>query len=609
MSERTQSAMRTALRTHTCGELRLDDAGQTVTLCGWIWRRRDHGGVTFVDLRDREGLVQLVFHPEDAPDAHAAAQHLGSETVVRVTGVVGERPAGTVNPELPTGEVEVAVSEIEVLSQAETPPFVIEDRIEASEELRLRYRYLDLRRPEMTKVLALRHRVNRIIREEMEARGFLEVETPLLGRSTPEGARDFLVPSRLWPGDFYALPQSPQQLKQLLMVAGQDRYYQIVRCLRDEQPRADRSFEFTQLDVEMSFVVEEDVIAVIEPLYARIVREIAGVEISTPFPRMTYREMLDRFGSDKPDLRYGMELADLGEVFGGTRFRAFATVLDAGGLVKGFAAPGGSELSRKELDDFVQVARSRGAAGLVWIVVEPDEIRSPVEKHLSAAEIDGVKTATGAGPGDLVMIVADKPDRANVALDGLRRHMADRLGLIPQEEWRFCWLVEPPLFEWSDDEGKWVSAHHPFTSPASDDLDPETATSRGYDLVLNGYEVGGGSIRIHRSDVQHKVFEILGLSEEQIQEQFGHLLQAFRYGVPPHGGIAMGIDRLVMLLAGKETLRDVTAFPKAQSGADPLTGAPAQASDEQLRELGIAVTARPKEPAKDEDSEKEGEDG
>jgi len=609
MSERTESAMRTALRTHTCGELRRDDAGETVTLCGWIWRRRDHGGVTFVDLRDREGLVQLVFHPEDAPDAHAAAQHLGSETVVRVTGVVGDRPAGTVNPELPTGEVELAVSGIEVLSQADTPPFVIEDRIEASEELRLRYRYLDLRRPEMTKVLALRHRVNRIIREEMEARGFLEVETPLLGRSTPEGARDFLVPSRLWPGDFYALPQSPQQLKQLLMVAGQDRYYQIVRCLRDEQPRADRSFEFTQLDVEMSFVDEDDVIAVIEPLYARIVREIAGVEIPTPFPRMTYREMLDRFGSDKPDLRYGMELADLGEVFGGTRFRAFATVLDAGGLVKGFAAPGGSELSRKELDDLVQVARSRGAAGLVWIVVEPDGIRSPVEKHLSVAEIDGVKTATRAGPGDLVLIVADKPDRANVALDGLRRHMADRLGLIPQGEWRFCWLVEPPLFEWSEDEGKWVSAHHPFTSPASDDLDPETATSRGYDLVLNGYEVGGGSIRIHRPEVQHKVFQVLGLSEEQIQEQFGHLLQAFRYGVPPHGGIAMGIDRLVMLLAGKETLRDVMAFPKTQSGADPLTGAPAQASHEQLRELGIAVTAKPKEPAKDEESEKESEDG
>ena len=589
------SAMRTALRTHACGELRRGDAGVTVALCGWVWRRRDHGGVTFVDLRDRTGLVQLVFHPEDAPSAHAAAQHLGSETVVRVTGEVRARPEGTVNPDLPTGEVEIGVAELEVLSQADTPPFVIEDRIEASEELRLRYRYLDLRRPEMTKVLELRHTVNRIIREEMEGRGFLEVETPLLGRSTPEGARDFLVPSRLWPGDFYALPQSPQQLKQLLMVGGQDRYYQIVRCLRDEQPRADRSFEFTQLDVEMSFVDEEDVIAVIEPLYARIVREIQGVEVPTPFPRMTHREMLSRFGSDKPDLRYGMELSDLGRVFGGTGFRAFGSVLEGGGLVKGFAAAGGAELSRKELDDLVQVAKSRGAAGLVWIVVEPDGIRSPVEKHLSTAEIDGVRTATGAGPGDLILIVGDKADRADVALDGLRRHMAERLQLIPEGEWRFCWLVEPPLFEWSEDEGKWVSAHHPFTAPATDDLNPETATSRGYDLVLNGYEVGGGSIRIHRSEVQHRVFEVLGLSEEEIQEKFGHLLQAFRFGVPPHGGIAMGIDRLVMLMAGRETLRDVTAFPKSQSGADPLTGAPAAASQEQLRELGIEVTAPPQD--------------
>jgi aspartyl-tRNA synthetase len=600
MTERTgASSMRTSLRTHACGELRKEDAGAAVALCGWVWRRRDHGGVTFVDLRDREGLVQLVFHPEDAPNAHAAAQHLGSETVVRVAGEVRSRPEGTVNPELPTGEVEVAVAEVEVLSQADTPPFVIEDRIEASEELRLRYRYLDLRRPEMTKVLELRHAINRIIRDEMEARGFLEVETPLLGRSTPEGARDFLVPSRLWPGTFYALPQSPQQLKQLLMVAGQDRYYQIVRCLRDEQPRADRSFEFTQLDVEMSFVDEEDVFAVIEPLYARIVREIAGVDVPTPFPRMTHREMLSRFGSDKPDLRYGMELSDLREVFAGTGFRAFGSVLGDGGLVKGLSAPDGAELSRKELDDLVQVAKSRGAAGLVWIVVEPDEIRSPVEKHLSAAEVQGVRTATGAGPGDLVLIVADRPDRANVALDGLRRHMAERLGLIPEGEWRFCWLVEPPLFEWSEEEGKWVSAHHPFTSPATDDLNPETATSRGYDLVLNGYEVGGGSIRIHRPDVQHRVFEVLGLSEEEIQEKFGHLLQAFRFGVPPHGGIAMGIDRLVMLMAGKDTIRDVTAFPKAQSGADPLTGAPAPASDEQLRELGIAVTAKPREDEDD----------
>ena len=592
------------MRTHACGELRAEHAGERVALCGWVWRRRDHGGVTFVDLRDREGLVQLVFHPEDAPDAHAAAQHLSSESVVRVSGEVRARPEGTANPELPTGEVEIAVSELEVLAEAETPPFVIEDRIEASEELRLRYRYLDLRRPEMTKVLEMRHRINRIVRDEMESRGFREVETPLLGRSTPEGARDFLAPSRLWPGTFYALPQSPQQLKQLLMVAGQDRYYQIVRCLRDEQPRADRSFEFTQLDVEMSFVDEEDVFAVIEPLYARIVREIQGVEVPTPFPRMTYDEMMDRYGSDKPDLRYGMELANVGEVFAGTGFRAFASALGSEGLVKAFAAPGGVQLSRKELDELVQVAKSRGAAGVVWIAVEDDGVRSPVEKHLAPEEIEGVRRATGAGSGDLILIVADKPDRTNVALDGLRRHLADRLGLIPDGEWRFCWYSEPPLFDWSDEEGKWVSNHHPFTSPLTDDLTPETAKARAYDLTLNGFELGGGSIRIHRPDVQRRVFEVLGLTHEQTEEQFGHLLRAFRFGVPPHGGIAMGIDRLVMLMAGKDTIRDVTAFPKAQSGADPLTGAPAPATEEQLRELGIAVVVPPSKD--DEEAQADG---
>jgi aspartyl-tRNA synthetase len=585
------------MRTHACGELRASDAGTSVTLCGWVWRQRDHGGVTFVDLRDREGLVQLVFHPEEAPAAFEVAQGFRSESVVRVTGEVRARPEGTVNPDLPTGAIEVGVREAEVLSPADTPPFPVEDRIEASEDLRLRYRYLDLRRPEMTQVLRLRHRVNRIVREEMEARGFLEVETPLLTRSTPEGARDFLVPSRLQRGSFYALPQSPQQLKQLLMVAGQDRYYQIVRCLRDEQPRADRSFEFTQLDVEMSFVSEDDVFAVIEPLYARIVGEIAGVDVGTPFPRMPFDEMLERYGSDKADLRYGMELADLGGVFRGTGFRAFSSVMEQGGLVKGLAAPGGAALSRKELDELVGIAKARGAAGLVWVAVQSDGVRSPVEKHLSEPEVDGIREATGAGPGDLVVIVADRADRVHVALDGLRRHLADRLGLVPAGEWSFCWLVEPPLFEWSEDEGKWVSAHHPFTAPASDDLDPRTARSRGYDLVLNGYEIGGGSIRIHDPAVQHRVFEVLGLSEDDIQEKFGHLLAAFRYGVPPHGGIAMGIDRLVMLLAGKETLRDVTAFPKAQSGADPLTGAPAPVAAEQLDELGIAVLARPDEEA------------
>ncbi|MGZ8606828.1 MAG: aspartate--tRNA ligase [Actinomycetota bacterium] len=586
------------MRTDMCGALRAPDAGREVTLCGWVWRQRDHGGVTFVDLRDREGHVQLVFHPEEAPEAHAAAQAFKAESVVRVTGEVRLRPEGTVNPELPTGEVEVAAGQLQVLSAAETPPFPIEDRIEASEELRLRHRYLDLRRPEMTRVLELRHRVNRIIREEMDTRGFLEVETPLLTRSTPEGARDFLVPSRLSPGTFYALPQSPQQLKQLLMVAGQDRYYQVVRCLRDEQPRADRSFEFTQLDVEMSFVDEEDVFAVIEPIYARILREVHGVDVPTPFLRMTYAEMMSRYGTDKPDLRYGdeMRIADLADDFGATGFNAFRSVLADAGVIRGFSAAWPGEPSRKDLKDLETYARGRGAAGLAWFRnLGEGRLEGPIAKFLSVDEVAAIVKKTGSADGDVVFVVADQPGRVDSALDGLRRLMAERLGLAREGEWAFCWLVEPPLFEWSDDEGKWVSAHHPFTAPATDDLDPTTAISRGYDLVLNGYEAGGGSIRIHDPAVQHRVFEVLGLEEAEIQEKFGHLLSAFRYGVPPHGGIAMGIDRLVMLLAGKDSLRDVTAFPKAQSGADPLTGAPAPVSEEQLRELGIAVIAQPAE--------------
>jgi len=600
-----ESRYRTAMRTHACGELTAGHVDAAVVLCGWVASRRDHGGVTFVDLRDREGIVQVVFHPEDAAEAHAAAQRLGAEDVVRVTGTVRERPEGMANPQLPTGEVEVVAASIEVLSEAETPPFPIEDRIEAGEELRLRYRYLDLRRPEMTAALRIRHRINSITRDHMDALGFLEVETPLLTRSTPEGARDFIVPSRLWPGSFYALPQSPQQLKQLLMVAGQDRYYQIVRCLRDEAPRADRSFEFTQLDVEMSFADQEDVFAVIEPLYARYVRELHGVDVPTPFPRIPYDEMLARFGTDKPDLRYGMELVDLAPTFDGTGFNAFASVLATErGAIKGLAAPGGGQLSRKELDQLVQDAKGRGAAGLLWIVIEGGAIRSPVEKHLATEEVGAVIRATGASDGDLVCIVADEVGRVNVALDGARRHLADRLGLIPEGEWRYVWYTDPPLFDWSDEEGRWVSNHHPFTAPASDDLDPSTATSRAYDLVLNGYEVGGGSIRIHRPGVQQRVFEVLGLTGAEIEEKFGHLIRAFRYGAPPHGGIAMGLDRIVMLMAGQETLREVTAFPKAQSGADPLTGAPAAVDDAQLRELGLrAIAPQAKRPVSTERQE------
>jgi aspartyl-tRNA synthetase len=584
-----RSMFATSMRSHACGELAVADAGAEVTLCGWVARRRDHGGVTFIDLRDREGAVQVVFHPEEAAEAHATAQDLRAEWVVQVTGTVRERPEGMVNPGLATGEIEVAAAELSIVSRAETPPFLIEDRVEAEEHLRLEYRYLDLRRPEMTRALHLRHHVTRLMHEHLDALGFVDVETPLLGRATPEGARDFLVPARVRPGTFFALPQSPQQLKQLLMVGGQDRYYQIVKCLRDEATRADRGFEFTQLDVEMAFVDEEDIMGVIEPLYARIIAETQGVEVSTPFRRMPFDEMVDRYGSDKADLRYGMELVDLVDLFTGSGFNAFAKVAADGGLIKALCAPGGGSFSRKELDKLVEDAKGRGAAGLVWIVVEDAGIRSPVEKFLSEDEVRDLVARTGAAPGDLICIVADRPDRVHVALDGLRRELAVRLDLVPENRWEFCWYLEPPLFEWSDDEGKWVAQHHPFTAPLTDDLTPETAKARAYDLILNGFEIGGGSIRIHQPEVQQAVFDVLELSHEEQEEKFGHMLRAFRYGAPPHGGVAMGLDRLIMVLAGKDSLRDVTAFPKAQSGLDPMTGAPAHADAVQLAEMGIAV--------------------
>ena len=590
------SMFRTALRTHACGELRSEHDGQEVTLCGWVAHRRDHGGVTFVDLRDREGVVQVVFHPEQAPDVHAAAQELRSEWVVRVTGVVRRRPEGNANNAIGTGAVEVVAASMEILARSQTPPFVVEDRVEADELLRLEYRYLDLRRPEMTHALRLRHHVTRLMHEHLDALGFVDVETPLLGRATPEGARDFLVPARIRPGTFFALPQSPQQLKQLLMVGGQDRYYQIVRCLRDEATRADRGQEFTQLDIEMAFVDEDDIIAVIEPLYARIVAETQGVDVPTPFRQLSFDEMVDRFGSDKADLRYGMELVNLVDVFEGSGFKAFAKVAADGGSIKALTAPGGGALSRKELDKLVEEAKGRGAAGLVWMVVEDGGVlRSPVEKFLSDNEKAGILARTGAAPGDLVCIVGDRVDRVNVALDGLRRGMATRLDLIPAGRWEFCWYREPPLFAWSDEEGKWVAEHHPFTAPLTDDLDPVTAKARAFDLVLNGFEVGGGSIRIHEPDVQRAVFDVLELTPEEQQEKFGHMLKAFGYGAPPHGGIAMGLDRLVMVLAGKDSLRDVTAFPKAQSGLDPMTGAPAPADPAALEELGLVVTVEPEE--------------
>jgi aspartyl-tRNA synthetase len=570
-----------------CGELRAEHAGVNVDLAGWVARRRDHGGVVFFDLRDREGLVQVVAHPEEAPEVHATASDLRGESVVRVRGSVRLRPAGTANPSLPTGEVEVAATDVEVVTEAETPPFLVEDRVEVDEAVRLTYRYLDLRRPEMTALLRLRDEVFAAIRRFFHGRGFVEVETPMLTKSTPEGARDFLVPSRLQQGKVYALPQSPQLFKQLLMVAGMDRYFQLVRCFRDEDLRADRHWEFTQLDVEMSFPSEEDVYELFESMFAGVFAETLGVELSSPFARLTYDEALSRYGSDKPDTRYGMELADLTGAFEGSGFQAFAKAVGEGGVVKALAAPGAASWSRKDLDALVGEAKARGAAGLVWMAFDGQEVRSPVEKHVSADEIQAIREGTGAGDGDLVLLVADRPGRVRVALDGLRRLMADRLSLVPEGRWDFLWVTDFPLFEWSDEENDWVAAHHPFTSPASDDLEPETARARAYDLTLNGYELGSGSIRIHRPEVQRKIFELLGMSEEEARTKFGFLLEAFRYGVPPHGGFAIGLDRVVMMMGGRDNIRDVIAFPKTASGSELLTGAPTEPTDEQLRTLGM----------------------
>jgi aspartyl-tRNA synthetase len=579
-----------------CGELRSQThGGRTVAVAGWVAHKRDHGGVIFLDLRDREGIVQVVVHPSevDSDEAVRVAQEAGLESVLRVTGVVQPREPQHVNPNLGTGEIEVSARSIEVLSQADTPPFPVEDRVEVDEVLRLKHRYLDLRRPEMTQVLRTRHRVFGTIRSFFDGRGFVDVETPMLTKSTPEGARDFLVPSRLQRGRVYALPQSPQLFKQLLMVAGLDRYYQLVRCFRDEDLRADRHWEFTQLDVEMSFATEEDVYELVEALFARLMAETLGVEVATPFPRLTYEQAMARYGSDKPDTRYGMELGDLTETFRASGFQAFARAVADGGQVKGFAAPGAAGWSRRELDGLVQEAKSRGAAGLVWMAFAGSEVSSPVTKFLAPEEIEAVRERTAAGDGDLALLVAEQPSRVAVALDGLRRLMAARLGLTPEGAWNFGWITEMPLFTWGEEEGRWVSLHHPFTSPATDDLEPATAKARAYDLVLNGYELGGGSIRIHRPEIQRAVFDALGLSPEEAQQQFGFLLEAFRYGVPPHGGIAFGLDRVAMLLTGRDNIRDVIAFPKTASGMEPLTGAPSEPSAEQLEALGVRFVPPP----------------
>ena len=552
-------------------------------------RRRDHGGLIFIDLRDRWGAVQVVFK---SAETRNLAANLRLEFVVRVKGMVARRPDGSDNPAMPTGEVEVEASELMIITRAKTPPFPIEDEANADETVRLKYRYLDLRRPRMQRILELRHRVNKIIHAYMDEHEFIEVETPLLVKGTPEGARDFIVPSRLHPGEFFALPQSPQQLKQLLMVSGLGRYYQIARCLRDEDLRADRALEFTQLDLEMSFCDEEDIFTLIEGLWARIWKQILDVDLVTPFPRLDMKDTLLRYGTDKPDLRYELVIADLGDVLAQTHAQVFKTVLADGGVVRGFAVPGGKDMTRRELDELSTSARGAGAKGLAWLP-------GPLDKFVSESELAGIRRATEAGPDDLVLIVADKRRRAETVLGLIRQQVARNRKLIREDEWRFLWVYPMYLFE-EDDEGKLTYGHHPFTSPMEEDLAfiderPYDVRAHAYDIVCNGYELGGGSIRIHDRALQERVFEILGHSTESIRERFGHLLDAFEYGVPPHGGIAPGIDRIVMMLAGTDNIRDVIAFPKTQSHQDLMLGAPSPVDRSQLEELHIQVVP-PKKP-------------
>ena len=583
-------------RTSYCGGLGAADIGKDACLMGWVQRRRDHGGLIFIDLRDRAGIMQLVFSPESPNNSHDAAHGLRNEFVVAVKGQVRRRPEGTDNPNLFTGQVERAVHEIRRLNDSEALPFMIEDESDVAETTRLKYRYLDLRRPSLQGKLVLRHKVAMATRNYLAENGFIEVETPVLTKSTPEGARDFLVPSRLSPGHFFALPQSPQLFKQILMVAGMDRYFQIVKCFRDEDLRADRQPEFTQIDAEMSFVDREDVISVMEGLVIKIFRE-AGLTVNPPFPRLTYAEAMGRFGVDNPDVRFGLELCDLTALLSGSGFKVFNEAASRGGVVKALCVPGGATFSRKDLDDLTEIAASFGAKGLAWVKVTEEGWQSPIAKFLSDAEKGGITDATGAKPGDLLLFGADKASVANTVLGRLRLNIGGRLGLIPKDELRFVWVTDFPMFDYDEAEKRHVAVHHPFTAPMDEDLalmdsDPLKVRAKAYDLVLNGSEIGGGSIRIHRSDVQEKVFAMLGIQKEEAIERFGFLLEALSFGTPPHGGIAFGLDRIMSIMTKSESIRDVIAFPKTQKGTDLMTEAPSVVDQKQLDELFVRVAKK-----------------